>query len=180
MSLLQKKFHWNRYHHIIGFLLLSLKSYNYFYFPSGITRVPVFLNLNRKSCKIFHFIYRTVALKLNLLVSLFQGNCGAECHISSVQESKYFWFINLLLSCKILSVFPAHFSLRRHHYLNAWKWLWGYSIHTNAHFYPFVHDMLSGGLLLILCGPLRLVGNFRTTVLHLFIGVHNSNRGGFF
>ena len=80
----------------------------------------------------------------------------------------------------ILSVFPAHFSLRRHHYLNAWKWLCGYSIHTNAHFYPFVHDMLSGGLLLILCGPLRLVGNFRTTVLHLFIGVHNSNRGGFF
>lgn len=57
MSLLQKKFHWNRYHHIIGFLLLSLKSYNYFYFPSGITRVPVFLNLNRKSCKIFHLAF---------------------------------------------------------------------------------------------------------------------------
>ena len=57
MSLLQKKFHWNRYHHIMGFLLLSLKSYNYFYFSSGIARVPVFLNLNRKSCKIFHLAF---------------------------------------------------------------------------------------------------------------------------
>lgn len=80
---------------------------------------------------------------------------------------------------QILSVFPAHFSLRRHHYLNAWKCFCSDSIHTNPYFYPFVHDMLSGGL----SDPLRPAMTGRgisTTVLHLFIGVHNSNRGGCF